>query len=112
MVQGIQTPSPERVAIIGWTARIGAITAAALAHRQGTSVASARSTLLAAERARLLHGRRPLVGQPALYTATRAGLRACGLTGLDPGRISPSNALHLIACSSVAATLERCYPDH
>jgi hypothetical protein len=112
MVKAIQTPPPERVAIVGWTARMGGITAEALADRQGTSVASARSRLLAAERARLLSSRRPLVGQPALYTATRVGLRACGLRGFDPGRISASNALHLIACSKVAATLERCYPDH
>ena len=112
MVKAIQTPSPERVAIVGWVARMGAITAEALADRQGTSVASARSTLLAGARARLLSRRRPLVGQPALYTATRAGLRACGLRGFDPCRISASNALHSIACAKVAATLERCYPDH
>jgi hypothetical protein len=112
MVQASQTPSRERVAIIGWTARMGAITAEALADRQGTSVASARAQLLAAERARLLCRRRPLVGQPSLFTVTRAGMRACGLRGLDPGRVSASNALHSIVCAEVAAALERCYPDH
>jgi hypothetical protein len=112
MVQASQTPSPERVVIMQWTARMGAITAEALADRQGTSVASARARLLAAERARLLSSRRPLVGQPALYSITRAGMRACGLRGLDPGRVSASNALHLIVCAKVAAALEHCYPDH
>jgi hypothetical protein len=39
-------------------------------------------------------------------------MRACGLRGLDPCRVSSSNALHLIECARVAAALERCYPDH
>src|SRR5207237_5477139 len=34
------------------------------------------------------------------------------LDGLQPCRVSPANALHLIACAAVAAGLERCYPDH
>jgi hypothetical protein len=112
MVQGSRTPSPERVAILQWTARIGAVTAEALADRQGTAVALARSRLRAAERDRLLSRRRPLVGQPGLYTVTRAGLRVSGLRGLEPCRITPPNAMHLIACARAAAALERCYPDH
>jgi hypothetical protein len=91
---------------------MGAVTAAALADREGTSIASARARLGVAERSRLLVRRRPLAGQPALYTATRAGLRACGARGLDPARVSASNALHSIVCAEVAAALERCYPDH
>ena len=38
MVQATQTPSADRVAIVAWTARMGAITAEALAARQDTSV--------------------------------------------------------------------------
>lgn len=94
MAHASNMPSPERVALIRWAARMGAVTAEALADRQGISVASARARLLAAERARLLSRRRPLVGQPALYTVTPAGLRACGLRGLEPCRVSASNALH------------------
>jgi hypothetical protein len=112
MAHASSTPSPERVALIRWAARMGAITADALADRQGISVASARARLVAAERARLLSRRRPLVGQPALYTVTPAGLRACGLRGLEPCRVSASNALHSVVCAGVAAALERCYPDH
>jgi hypothetical protein len=112
MVKASQAPSPERVAIIRWTARMGAITAEALADREGTSVASARARLLAAERARLLSRWRPLAGRPALYTVTPAGMRASGLRGLDPCRVSASNALHSIVCAEAAAALERCYPDH
>lgn len=105
-------PSPEREAILQWTARIGAVTAEALAHRHEISVASARARLRALESARLVVRRRPLAGEPALYTVTRAGLRASGLQGLDPCRVSASNALHAIACAGAAAALERCYPDH
>ena len=112
MLTATQTPPPEREAIIRWTARMGAVTAEALAYRHGISVASARARLLGAERARLLSRRRPLTGQPALYTVTRAGLHACGLRGLEPCRVNASNALHSIVCAEVAAALERCYPDH
>jgi len=112
MLHATNPPPPEREAIIRWTARMGAITAEALAYRHGTSVASARARLLGAERARLLARQRPLTGAPALYTITRAGLRSCGLRGLDAGRVSASNAQHSIVCAEVAAALERCYPDH
>jgi hypothetical protein len=106
------TMPPERAAMLCWTARMGAVTAEALADREGSSVPSARARLLAAGRAGLITRGRPLMGQPALYTVTRAGLRACGLSGLDPGRVNASNALHAIVCAGVAAALERCYPDH
>jgi hypothetical protein len=112
MLTATQMLPPEREAIVRWTARMGAVTAEALAFRHGISVASARARLLGAERAGLLSRRRPLNGQPALYTITQAGLRACGLRGLEPCRVSASNALHSIACAEVAAALERCYPDH
>lgn len=104
--------SPERVALMQWTARMGAITARALAIRQCTSEASARARLRKAERAGLLARSRPLAGQPALFTLTRSGMRSCGLRGLDPCRVSASGAGHLIVCAAVAAALERCYPDH
>ncbi len=104
--------SPERASILRWTARMGAVTAEALAGRDASSVSSARSRLLAAARAGLLTRQRPLAGQPSLYTVTRAGLRACGLRGLDPCRVTVSNAMHLIVCAKVAAALESCYPDH
>jgi hypothetical protein len=103
--------APERLAVVEWAARMGAITAAALAEREGYAVASARARLRAAERMRLLRRQRPLTGQPALYTATAAGMRAAGVRGLEPGRVSATNAAHAIACASVAAALEHCYPS-
>ena len=107
-----RTPGLGREAIVSWTARMGAITAEALARRHDVTVAAARARLLAAERAGLLARQRPLAGQPALYAATRRGLRACGSQGLDPCSVRPSNAGHLIACAWAAAALERSYPGH
>jgi hypothetical protein len=103
---------PEREALLKWTARIGAVTAEAVAARHGWTVPSSRSRLLAAQRSGLLTRRRPLAGRPALYTVTRAGLRASGLRGLDPCRVSAANAEHAIACADAAAALEHCYSDH
>jgi hypothetical protein len=104
--------SGERVAILQWVGSIGAVTAEALSHRDRTTVASARARLVAAQGDGLLARQRPLAGRPALYTLTRAGLRAVRRPGLQECRVSPANALHLIACAAVAAGLERRYPTH
>jgi hypothetical protein len=112
MVHAKPAQQGERLAIIQWTARMGAVTAEALAGREGTSVASARSRLVAAERDGLVSRRRPLAAHPALYTITRAGLRRSGLEGFGPCQVSPSNALHTIVCAGAAVALEFGYPDH
>ena len=103
--------SRDVLALVQWTARIGSVTAEALAHIEGTSVASARARLGAAAHRRLLTRHRLLVDRPALYTVTAGGARAAGLGELDPGRVSPSNSLHMIACANAAAALARGYPD-
>jgi hypothetical protein len=104
--------SPERLEMVQWTARLGAVTADALAERAGESPASARARLRAANRAGLLSCTRPLHGRPAIYTATPAGLRATGLQRLDPCRVSAANAAHAIACAEVAVKLEHAYPEY
>jgi hypothetical protein len=104
--------TPERMAIMQWTARMGAVTDEALADCLDVTVASARGRLQVLQKVGWLLRKRPLAEQPALYTATRAGLRVAALQGLDPCRVSASNANHLIVCARVAAALERCYPDH
>ncbi len=106
------TPSSDRTAIVRWAAGMGAVTAEAVAVHLGVSPASARGRLRAAEGERLLKRCRPLTDHPALYTVTRTGLRKADVHGLDPCKVSASNALHLIECARVAAALERCYPDH
>jgi hypothetical protein len=104
--------SPQRVALLGWTASIGAVTAGSLADHQGCSVQVARGRLAAAERDGLVRRTRPLVDQPSLYTATRAGIRMAGLEGVEPTRVSAAGARHAIACAEVAAALARGYPGH
>ncbi len=112
MVRANTAPSPERLEILRWTARLGAVTADAVAQHGGWTPASARARLQAAERAGLLSSRRVLADASAVYAVTRAGLRATGLRGLEPCRVSVANAPHAIECARVAAGLERCYPDH
>lgn len=102
----------ERLEIIAWTAGLGAITAEALAYRADISLASARGRLQACVAAGLLSCARPLHASPALYVVTPAGMKAIGCSGLDRCRVSAANARHLIACATVAAGLERCYPRH
>lgn len=111
MIKRSNGHSPERVAIVQWAARIGAVTAEALADHLATTPASARARLVAAERTQLLASQRPLAGAPSLYTVTKTGLRVADVGGLGPCRVSASNARHLIACAWVAAALERCYPN-
>jgi hypothetical protein len=107
-----ESHSSRRLAIVEWTARMGAATAEALAVHEGCTVSSARACLLLAERAGLLRRERPLADWPALFTVTRAGLSAIALKGIAPGRVSASNARHSIVCAAVAAALEGAYPDH
>ena len=103
--------SAERIDLLRWVAGMGSVTSESLACRRGVTIASARATLGAAVRARQLTRHRPLTGWPALYTITRAGLRSSALVGIDPARVSPAGAQHMIVCAFAAAALERRYPD-
>jgi len=104
--------SPDRVQLLAWAARLGAVTADALARRRQMSIASASGRLHAAARRGELQRARPLTAEPAVFTMTRRGLRACGLDALSPVRITSGNAAHAIACARVAVALERAYPEH
>jgi hypothetical protein len=113
MMPGTRMSEPcteELAVIVAWVAGLGAATAEALARRQGLSVPSARARLSLAERRGLLAAWRPLRDQPALYTATRAGLKAAAVQGIDPARVSPGGARHGVLCSLVAAELHWLYP--
>ncbi len=102
----------EQSEILRWIGSLGAVSAEALAHHLDISLASARARLAVARRNGWLGSSRPLAGRPVLYTATAAGLRAAGARGIEPGCVSAAGAAHLLACAHVAATLERCYPEH
>jgi DNA-binding CsgD family transcriptional regulator len=104
--------TPEQMEIVNWAASLGAITAEALALRLGVTLASARARLNVVQRRGLLLREAPLVGHPALFAPTRAGLRVCDVRGIQACKVSSSNANHLSVCAEVAAALERCYPHH
>jgi hypothetical protein len=112
MIRAGKTYSPEQLMALRWTVRLGAVTAEAVAQHCRWTPASARARLLAAERTGLLRRWRVLAGEPALFTVTRAGLRASGLRGFEPCRVSVAGAPHALACAGVAAALEQAYPDH
>ena len=108
-----QSTHPQaRLELVRWTARLGAVTAESLARYEQASVASARARLSAAERAGVLAASRPLRQAPALFVVTSAGMRAAGLCGFEPTRVSPANARHAVACAAAAAMLAGAYPSH
>jgi hypothetical protein len=98
--------------MVRWIGGLGAVTAEAFARHLGVSRASARARLSAGARAGLVSRTQVLAGEPALYTITASAVRAAGLGGLGPCRVSAANAEHAITCALVAAVLERAYPDH
>ncbi|HEV3046548.1 MAG TPA: hypothetical protein VGY13_04230 [Solirubrobacteraceae bacterium] len=108
----MREPQPRQLALARWAGGLGAVTAHALAEREGIGLRCAHARLAAAERAGLMRGELVLAGAPRLYTATSAGLRACGLRGIEPGRVSAAGARHAIVCAFVAAWLEHAYPGH
>lgn len=109
-VQG--TCTEELAWLIARVAGLGAVTAEALARERGWTLAAARSRLSQAERRGLLAAWRPLREQASLYTATAAGLRAAGVSGIAPARVSPAGARHSVVCSLAAAELCHGYPGH
>lgn len=102
----------SRLALVEWVAGLGAVTAEAMACRDGISPAAARGRLQAAVAGGLLAAARPLADRPTLYALTPQGARALARKGLAPCQVRPGNAQHLMACAAAAARLESCYPDH
>jgi hypothetical protein len=112
----------QRARTIAWLAALGAVTPEALAVREELSVATAKERLDEAVGLGLLKKHSVLVGYSDLYAATFTGRKlarehadAGGYTyvdGLRPARVTIREARHTIACASVAAALERRYPDH
>src|ERR1700690_2416839 len=103
------TCTEELAGIIAWVAGLGAASAEALACERGWAPAAARGRPSHAGRRGPLGALRPPRDQAALYTATRAGLRAAGVIGIAPARISAGAARHAVLCSLVAAELHHRY---
>ncbi|GAC1435818.1 MAG: hypothetical protein NVSMB51_05940 [Solirubrobacteraceae bacterium] len=98
--------SVENGELLIWASRLGAVSAADVGLRFGISECAARGRLGALAAAGLLSHSRLLHRRPALWLATRAGLRAAGLSGLEPCRVSAAGFEHALACSALAARLE------
>ncbi len=105
-------PATQVLDAVRWAGQLGAVTAHALAVRDAISVETAARRLVSAQRLGLVRVTEPLRDQPALYSATAAGLRRVGEARLAPCRVRPGNAEHLVACAAVAAALTRRHPDH
>ena len=97
--------------IVDWIGRLGAASAADVGAHVGIAPSEARARLGACTRAGQLRAARLLHGEPALYVATRAGLRSVGLEALAPCRVSTTGFAHLSACARLAVALERSQPD-
>ncbi|MGI8803513.1 MAG: hypothetical protein ACR2KV_15345 [Solirubrobacteraceae bacterium] len=106
----MSTTSTLQQPILAWIGRIGAAGADEVGRRFGVSVPAARARLAACERAGLLEAVKLLHRQPALYVATRAGLRAAGLAELKPCRVSPGGFAHLREVARAAVALEQALP--
>ena len=101
----------RRRELLAWAGTIGAVTAEALGERE-QGAASARARLAAAERKGLMSVWRLVRDPPALYTVTRAGLRAGGVPDLEPACVSAAGAAHAAACCAAAVRLESAYPGY
>jgi len=120
--QSLDASAIQQARTIAWATALGAITAEALAERDDLSTDVASEQLDEIVGLELLERHSVLVGYPDLYTATIAGRRvarkhaeAGGYTypeGLRTARVTIKEARHTIACASVAAALERRYPDY
>jgi hypothetical protein len=104
-------PNDVNNSIVDWIGRLGAAAAADVAAHHGLELREARARLGACAGAGQLRAARLLHGEPALYAATRAGLRSVGLEALAPCRVSTTGFAHLSACARLAVALERAHPD-
>lgn len=112
----------QRARSLAWATALGAITAEALAERDGLSTAMAQKSLDEAVSLGFMERHSVLVGYSALYRPTTAGRRlACKHADagsyaypkqLGRACVSIGAARHTIACVSVVAALERRYPRH
>jgi ParB-like chromosome segregation protein Spo0J len=112
----------QRARSLAWATALGAITAEALAERDGLSTAMAQKCLDEAVSLGFMERHSVLVGYSALYRPTSAGRRLAGKhagTGgytypkqLGQACVSIREARHMIACVSAVAALERRYPGH
>ena len=93
--------------VVRWVAVIGAASAQDVMarFRLGRTVCYRRLAALVDHG--LLARARLVYGQPALYTATRDGLRWAGIPQLEPARVGVATTRHWATCARLAVRLER-----
>lgn len=112
MTRTLPPPNESHLATVAWAARLGAVTAEALALLKDISLGTAKTELSRLAGLGLLKSCRPLRDQPSLYTATSDGMSLCGEQELTQCKVTPGGASHLIACAAVAARLACSCPGH
>ena len=97
-------------AIVEWIGRLGAASAADVMARFGMGRTATYRRLAALVDQGVLATERLLYGQPALYVATRDGLKWARIARLEPCRVGVSSARHFGLCARLAVVLERTEP--
>ena len=95
------------IEIVDWVGRLGAADPGHVMARFGMGRTVTYRRLAALEAAGLIERSRLLHAQSGLTTATRAGLRLCGLEDLGVARVSAASVAHWQASTTVAVLLER-----
>ena len=95
------------IEIVDWIGRLGAADPGHVMARFGMGRTVTYRRLAALEAAGLIERSRLLHAQSGLNTATRAGLRLCGLEDLGLARVSAASVAHWQASTTVAVLLER-----
>jgi hypothetical protein len=93
--------------ILGWIGRLGAAGAEHVMERFGIARSLAYRRLGHLVQEELIAPWCVLHRQPALYVATRKGLRSCGLERLGTCRIGPGRFMHAREVAATAVALER-----
>jgi hypothetical protein len=97
--------------LVAWVGRMGGASAIQVSERFGMYPTNAHVRLRLMRKSGLLDHYRLLFNYPAMYTATRAGLRWQGLDTLSTYRLSLTRFVHAWHSTRVAVGLERAMPD-
>jgi hypothetical protein len=96
--------------VVAWVGTVGAVSAQDVMARFGVGRTVAYRRLRALVELGLLSRVRLVYGQPALYVATRDGLRWAALSQLEPARVGVATTRHWALCARLAVVLERTDP--
>jgi hypothetical protein len=108
--KGSSAPVAELLSVVAWIGRWGLVALDTVASHLGTSEGEARDRIAQANDQGLLECGRILRTEGELCWATRAGLRAAGLSHLRPCSVNYSSAATLAHRARVSVQLQREHP--